>query len=117
FEQVVDLRLLPSLASRPKRRAQKLRVVVDDRLVLDHDASRDSAADHDARASARRLVDQLLVLALENRVRDLEDVEDTHLDVLLELRNRAGHPDEADLALLLQRFELRDRVVLLENRA
>src|SRR5690606_17543845 len=55
------------------------------------------------------------VLALEDRVRDLEDVEDAHLDVLLELRYRARHPDEADLTLLLQRLELRTRVVLLDG--
>ena len=46
--------------------------------------------------------DQLLVLALERRVGDLEDVEDAHLDVVGEVRERARHAEEADLALVAE---------------
>src|SRR5690606_5555021 len=85
------------------------------RLVLDDDAARDAAPDHDPGAAPRRLPDQRVVLALERRIRDLKDVEDAHLDMRLELRERARHADEAHLPFASKSLELGDRIVLLEH--
>ena len=63
----------------------------------------------------RRLGDEVLVVALDGRVGDLEDVEDVHRDVVGEVRQDARHADEADLALALQRLQHLDRAVLLER--
>src|SRR5690606_28364774 len=116
-EQVADLGLLPQPPPRPETGLKKLRVLVDDRLVLDHGAARAAAADDDAGPAPSGFGDERFVLALEQRVRDLEDVEDAHLEVLRQLRQRAGHADEADLALRAQLLELGNRVVLLEDGA
>ena len=63
-------------------------------------------------ASAMRF----LVVALDRRVRDLEDVEDAHREVIGQIRQDARHADEADLAFGLEVLERLDRVVLLERR-
>ena len=42
------------------------------------------------------------MLALQRRVGNLEGVEDTHVDLLVEGRQHAGHADEAHLALVTQ---------------
>jgi hypothetical protein len=49
------------------------------------------------------------VLALDRRVRDLEDIEDAHGDVIGQLGKDARHPGEADLPLLAQRQQSLDR--------
>jgi hypothetical protein len=50
--------------------------------------------------------DQLLVLALDRRVGDLEDVEDAHRDVVGQLGQDPRHAEEADLALVAQLEQL-----------
>ncbi len=45
---------------------------------------------------------RLLVVALDRRVGDLEGVEDAHREVVAQVRQDAGHADEADLALGLK---------------
>ena len=61
-------------------------------------------------------VDQALVVALDRRVGDLEGVEDVHREVVGQVRQDAGHADEADLALALQLAQRLDRAVLLKRR-
>jgi hypothetical protein len=55
------------------------------------------------------------VFALYRRIRDLKDIEHAHGDVVLDVRQGARHPEEADLALVSQGDELGHRVVLLES--
>src|SRR5688572_31194177 len=50
------------------------------------------------------------VLALEGRVRDLEGVEDAHVDLLPEVGQSAGDADEAHLALIAQLEDLVEAV-------
>ena len=50
--------------------------------------------------------DDVLVLALQRRVGDLEGVEDAHVDLLVERGQNGRHPDEAHLALVAQRQRL-----------
>src|SRR5262249_39674025 len=47
-------------------------------------------------------------------VRDLEHVEDPHVDLLVELRQYPGHPDEADLPRVTQRERLAQRTLGVE---
>jgi hypothetical protein len=77
-------------------------------------AARGAAADQRARALACGLGDEVLVLALDRRVRDLEDVEDAHRDVFGQVREDAGHADEPDLALVLEFVQRLDGVVVRE---
>ena len=65
-------------------------------------------------ATAASRID-VLVVALERGVRDLERVEHAHLDVIDEVGQRARHPDEAGLPLVAQLDERVDRAVLLER--
>ena len=46
--------------------------------------------------------DEFLVIRLDRRVPDLEDVEDAHPDVIGQVRQDARHTDEADLAFGLE---------------
>ena len=64
--------------------------------------------------AAEARVDHVLVLALQRRVGDLEGVEDAHVDLLVEVRQEAGHADEADLALVAQRQRLAERALRVE---
>jgi hypothetical protein len=85
-------------------------------LLLRGCAAGGATADEGARAGVHRLGDEILVVALDGRVGDLEDVEDVHRDVVGEVRKDARHADEADLALALQRLQHLDGAVLLERR-
>ena len=51
------------------------------------------------------------MLALERGVGDLKLVEDAHLDVVSEVRKRAGQADEPHLAFALQFLERFDGTV------
>src|SRR5438067_1585539 len=73
-----------------------------------------AAADNDAGAGGRGAGDDLLMLTLERRVWDLERVEDAHIDLLHEVRERARDADEAHLSFALQRESFVKRAVLLE---
>ena len=84
-------------------------------LLLRGRAAGGAAADEGARPGVHRLGDEVLVVALDGRVGDLEDVEDVHRDVVGEVGQDARHADEADLALALQRLQHLDRAVLLER--
>jgi LAO/AO transport system kinase len=84
-------------------------------LVFRRGAAGRAAPDEGARARAGRLGDEFLVIALDRRVRDLEDVEDAHREVVGQVGQDAGHADEADLAFGLQVLEGLDRLVLLEG--
>jgi hypothetical protein len=84
-------------------------------LLLRGRAASGATADEGASAGVHRLGDEVLMVALDGRVRDLEDVEDVHRDVVGEVREDARHADEADLALALQRLQHLDGAVLLER--
>ena len=77
-------------------------------------AARDAAADDDARPRVGGPGDDVLVVALQRRIRDLEGVEDAHVDLLVERRQDRGHADEAHLALVAQREQLFQRAVGVE---
>ena len=79
------------------------------------DTARHAPANDRAGARLCGLGDPLLVLPLDRGVRDLKLVEYAHLDVVLQVRQRARHADEADLALLPQNLELIDRGVLFKQ--
>jgi hypothetical protein len=74
------------------------------------------APDERARARVGGLGDELLVIALDRRVRDLEDVEDAHRQVTGQVRQDARHADETDLALGLEVLERLGRVMFLQRR-
>jgi hypothetical protein len=79
-------------------------------LVLRGAAAGRAAPDEGASARRGRGGDEILMLALDRRVGDLEDVEDTHGDVVRQVRRDPGHPDEADLALVAQGQQLPHRL-------
>jgi LAO/AO transport system kinase len=85
-------------------------------LVLRRGAAGRAAPDERARARAGRLGDELLVIALDRRVRDLEDVEDAHREVVGQVGQDAGHADVADLAFGLEVLERLDRLALFHGR-
>src|ERR1700730_14618595 len=97
IEQIVKTGLFPTLAQAASRQH------VVSSLPVAGPTARDSAADDDSRVGGPSPCDNLLVLALECRIWDLECVEDTHLNLLNEIGQGARHADEAHLALPLQR--------------
>ncbi len=54
---------------------------------------------------------------LERGVGDLQDVEHAHVDLLPEIRQRAGHPEKADLASLLHLLQGLEAAILLQRLA
>ena len=73
-----------------------------------------AAPDQRARARRGRGGDEALMLALDRRVGDLEDVEDTHGEVVGQVRQRSRHPDKADLPRVAQRLQGLDGPVRLQ---
>jgi hypothetical protein len=57
------------------------------------------------------------VLALHKGVRDLEDVEDAHRNVVWEMGERPRHPDEADHPCIAELNEGLDRALVREGLA
>ena len=55
--------------------------------------------------------DEILMLALERRVRDLKDLEYAHGNVVGQVREGPRHPDEADLPIVAEREQRLDRAV------
>ena len=81
-EQVVEIGLLPPIATRLDHRPEEVGIARQ-RLVVDRRrAARDATADDRARPGDRRVADRILVLTLQRRVRDLERVEHAHVDVV-----------------------------------
>ena len=78
--------------------------MVEDPQMAEPEAQLSVALD-EVRAGLRRGRDQVLMLALDRRVRNLEDVENVHRDLVGQLGNGAGHPDETDLPLVAQRLQ------------
>src|SRR5208282_90791 len=77
--------------------------VINSPLPVSGRASRDTAADYDPGPGGRRPRDDLLMLALERRIRDLECVEHAHLNLFNKIGQSPGHANKAHLTLLLQR--------------
>ena len=102
---------MPREQCRPSVRAQP----VQGPARCGRDAPGHTSPDDRARSCRRRLADHRLVLALHGRIRDLEDVEHPHGDVVLDVGEGPGHADEPDLALASQRHQLAHRVVLLQG--
>ena len=75
---------------------------------------RDSAADDDAHTRVGRAGNDVFVLALKRRVRDLERVEHAHIDLLVERGQHGRDAEEANLAFGLQREQLAERTVGVE---
>src|ERR1700693_4504897 len=97
MEQIVQTCLFPTLAQAASRQH------VVSSLPVARRAPRDSAADDDSGLGGSSPCDNLLVLALECRIWDLECVEDTHLNLLNEVGQGTRDTKEPHLALLLQR--------------
>src|SRR5262249_16785484 len=60
------------------------------------------------------LCDDILMLALESRIRHLEGVEDAHVDLLAHVRQRAGDANKAHFALGLELQRLLQGAIDLE---
>src|SRR5215469_5550235 len=95
LQQIVEAGLLPAVPLRPGA------------LLWRGGSLCSTTADDDAGARCGCRSDRSLVLALDRRIGDLEDVKDTHRDVILQMRKRAGHADEAHLA---GAFEIKQRL-------
>lgn len=111
-QQVLDAGGLPVPLADPGLLGERPDLPV---LLLRSRAAGGAAADEGARPGLHRLGDEVLVVALDGRVGDLEDVEHVHRDVVGEVGQDARHADEADLALTLQRLQHLDGAVLLER--
>src|SRR5215471_11877329 len=99
FQQVLQAGRLPAALALPGGQANRPGPPV---LVAGRSAAGRAAANERASARGDGLGDEVLVLSLQRRVRDLEDVEDVHGDVLGQVRKNARHSDEADLSFRLQ---------------
>src|SRR6266516_3494384 len=86
------------------------------RQFLSSDAAPRAAPDDRARAGIGGLGDEFLVIALDRRVRDLEDVEDAHGEMIGQIRQDARHADEADPSFGLEVPERLNGVIHLERR-
>ena len=82
-------------------------------LVLGRGTASHAAPDERARSRRQRFGDEVLVLALDRRVGDLEDVEDIHGDVVGQVGKRSGHAEETDLSFVPKRLERLDGLVSL----
>src|ERR1700722_7440503 len=113
MQELIEARGLPaalSLAGRDAARADA------PALVLRGGTARGTAPDEDPGPGRPGGCDQVLVLALNGRVGDLEDVEDVQIDVPGQLGDGAGHPDEPGLALVLKLLQRLEHVVLRHGR-
>ena len=111
-EKALDARGLPV----PLAEARLLGQRADPPVLLPRcRATGRAAPDERPRALASRFGDELLVVALDGRVGDLEGVEDAHRQVVGQVREDARHADEPDLALVPQFLERLDRVIALQR--
>src|SRR5947208_15278 len=102
-EQVIEMRPAPAFPLQPSL------------LPLGWRSLRRTTANDDARALLSGRSDRRFVFPLDRRVRDLEDIENTHGNVVDQMRQSAGHADKPHLAGLSELQEGIERAVLLQG--